>query len=339
MKKIFIFLLSTIFAQFSYSMDGDISIDLKCKYHSPRYSHVVLIDNRQSNQYLGYVQTGMFNKRKILFYKGNFHNDLINLFKNEEKQGDTLVLILDKIYLKEKTQFANELGFIEYKLSMYASTNDGSFRCILNKNETKELKAFDITKTLKKGFNDLFCEFSSYASQAPNYDNDTRYTYSEVLHLDSVEKLKIPMYNNFEIKKGLYENFSQFQINQPNIRDIIIDNSGNKTKVFYIDHHTKKKVRLDPNNIYAVSDGISLLKSTLYGFSKIKKEGNDFYYNDYLDENNPDMGAYTFGYILGGPIVASSLLYAKESALYKIKIDYKTGEAIPIKRSSEPELE
>ena len=147
------------------------------------------------------------------------------------------------------------------------------------------------------------------------------------------------MYNNFEIKKGLYENFSQFQINQPNIRDIIIDNSGNKTKVFYIDHHTKKKVRLDPNNIYAVSDGISLLKSTLYGFSKIKKEGNDFYYNDYLDENNPDMGAYTFGYILGGPIVASSLLYAKESALYKIKIDYKTGEAIPIKRSSEPELE
>lgn len=311
-------------------MKGDISLDPKCKYPHSRYAHLVLIDNRQSNQYLGFIQSGLLNAKKTLFYDGDFKKDLTNLFVNGDKEGDTLILIIDKIYLSEKTRFADELGFIQYKMRMYASSNDGVFRSIFDKSETKELKAFDISKTLKKGFSDLFCEMTTIASQSPNFIDYNKYTFAEINNLDNIAKSKIPIYNDESFKKGIYVDFEQFRLNLPNYKEIIIEDNGNKIKVFGIDNYTNKKVRISPEGIYAISDGTTLLKSTTGGFVHLKKENTDFYYEDLLNESNPDMGFIMFGLV--GAAIASSTSNAHGSSYFKMKIDYKTGDPIPIQK-------
>jgi hypothetical protein len=102
--------------------------------------------------------------------------------------------------------------------------------------------------------------------------------------------------------------------------------------VFEYDKEREENVEVSTKNIYAVSDGYTVLKATANGFYKMYKENSDFYYigktsyTPNVDESRVAMNQIAFGFI------GASIALEKERKrhFFKLKIGYLNGNSIPV---------
>lgn len=313
-----------------------LQLSYNCLTNKRGFTKVDVIDKRISNQTLGFIQLGAFNRVIPLEFPGSLPDSIAKYFLEEDnnKQRE-LTILLYELYVSEKTEVFTETGRLKLSMRLFAKEYQEKYTEILSIDSIYMINSSaDVTTRLLHSISTHLCEISTMAKEIDSFENPNGISYSmeELQSLDSLEKMQIPMYNVTKYNSGIFMNYEQFKNNTPDSSMIKIDTrESKKIKVFKYTNGKKKK--LDCKTVYAVSDGNTLLKATSIGFYKLQKVGDDFYYTgqtSFSYANNVAMGSLAFGLI--GVAIASNV-QKPGNELYRFRINYLKGNSIPLSKA------
>lgn len=331
--------LVLVASTFSYGQVQSLDL-LPCNPSKKTFATVRVIDKRPGVQMIGFVQKGGFNRLAEVTFNGSLADSIGQFFVNKNSvnssNGKELVVILNEFFLSEKTEALSETGRFKLSIRLF-STSDEKFRELIHIDSLYEFNAMDVTKRLLRSVSERLCEIARKATDLDatlKAKDSVLYSFNDLLAIDSLDKSKIPIYTTSHIKAGIYKNFEQFKANSPDSVAIYIEALNSKNiKVFSWDKQKNKRFRISNESIYAVCDGVMLVRANSRGFFEMKKEGNDFFYigqTSTSSTSNVAMWGAAFGLI--GAAIASGA--ERNTTLHKFKISYLKGNSIPISKAS-----
>ncbi len=251
-----------------------------------------------------------------------------------------MVLMLNELFMHE---IDNGSGRLKLSLRLFREMDEGKFVEFLTVDSVYSPRGFDVTKKLLRMVNEQFCLIARRAAEMKSIPDSTQigYSLSELYKLDSLEKLDIPIYVADKPKPGIYKDYQHFKMNTPNIStEMLIDTSNvKKLKVYRIFKAKNRKVQLENEGVYAVSDGNIMVKVSSAGeYYLMKKENSDFYYERsgaYISQGNLGMVPFYAGGAVGGAVGAMIVIGANgaigpQVQRYIFKINHRRGNSIPI---------
>ena len=181
--------------------------------------------------------------------------------------------------------------------------------------------AAEFPSVLSQEGNQVIDDFIAKAILLPATDAVV-YSYDDLVHIDSVEKRRIPVYNTNTYKEGLYGTYSSFMNQQPDVKGEVKEKSDGKLSVRILDPKWE-----DPKglvHIFAVVyKGIPYVV-THYGDYPLQKLNDDFYFNGKLRVTAATDGK-------AGVDVSSGLMGivpTADKADYRVLLDHTSGEFI-----------
>lgn len=337
MKHTLYLILSAIaYGHYSFAQDQYLGFDFTCSSKQARNS-IVSIDRRTNPQLLGCMLIKGYSGLANVRFKGALADSIGIFFASQPTdQDEERVLILENFFLNCGS---NPTKLI-LSVRLYSQVSKDNYVPVCSIDSIYQLSGDPFGR-----ISELFCDISNLADKAvTKATSDIAFvTRDELNHLDSLEKLTIPMYVSTKPASGIYKDYAHFKMNQPDIStDIFI--TVTKKGVVEVDRAykgKKKRVKLDPTGIYAVSDGDRILKVMSSGeYFEIVKRGFDFYYDRpgyFYDQPNTFSPYYFPG---GGRIgtTGSGDLTIRIGGpkqidivpIYRFKINYKKGSSIPI---------
>ncbi|MFN0188598.1 MAG: hypothetical protein ACKVQV_07845 [Bacteroidia bacterium] len=333
-----IFLLN---ATISQAQESTLVLSNKCTKGISPFTKVNGIDRRFPEKELGFVLTGWLNNNSKVSFKGNFIDSLSRFFLNKDvslANDNEISIILYDFSLSEKAEEMKNI--VSFKLSMrvFKKIEESRFEEIFSIDTLYRMSSStDLTKKLLKSVNEHLCEVAVELNKVENLraENKPSYTVSELQILDSIEKMKTPIYITDKYKPGIYYDFNQFKNNSPDTTTVYIDSiHTDKIRVMTWSEEKEKNVLLDNKSVYAVCDGNFLLKATRMGFYDMKKEGSDFYffgqvepkYSNKSNRVSPVIGSgVSMGVGIGVALISNAI-----PLLNNYKINYRTGNPIQV---------
>ena len=291
---------------------------------------------------MGFVQTGIFNENSPVNFKGDFIEGLCNFFQSKEvglTPENEISIILYDLSLSEKAEEMWDVGSLKLTMRIFKKFEENKYEELYSIDSVYRMKSStDLTKKLLKSVSEHLCEV---AVELKKYDNlhtrnGTSYTFEELQILDSLERMKIPIYVTDNFKPGIYYDYNQFKNNSPDTTSIYIDSiHTDKIRVMVWSDEKGKNVELDSKTVYAVHDGNFLLKATKMGFYELKREGLDFYFFGQIapkftikgNTMTPDLGSGIGGMGPGIGVVFSSTQIPVSN---NFRINYRTGNPIQV---------
>lgn len=336
-----VFLLNTNISQ---AQESTFVLSNKCAKGISTFTKANVIDRRATNKTFGFVQTGIFNVNSPVHFKGNFTESLSNFFQSKEVSptiDNEISIILYDLSLSEKAEEMWDVGSFKLTMRIFKKFEGNKYEELYSIDSVYRMKSStDLTKKLLKSVSEHLCEV---AVELKKYDNlhtrnGTSYTFEELQILDSLERMKIPMFVTNNFKPGIYYDYSQFKNNSPDTTTIYIDSiQTDKIRVMVWSKEQGKNVELDSKTVYAVCDGNFLLKATRMGFYDLKREGLDFYFFGQTDPKylnsgnnvNPIIGSGVGG---GGIGIGVRIISPSNQVplLNNFKINYRTGNPIQV---------
>lgn len=325
----------------SPAQESTLVLSNKCAKGISSFTKVNGIDHRLTNKTLGFVQTGMFNVNSPVNFKGNFMEGFCNFFQSKEVSPTTeneIAIILYDLSLSEKAEEMWDVGSIKLTMRIFKKFEENKYEELYSIDSVYRMKwSTDLTKKLLKSVSEHLCEVAVELEKVDNLHtrNRTAYTFDELQILDSLERMKIPIYITDNFKSGIYYDYNQFKNNSPDTTTIYIDSIHvDKIRVMVWSEEKGKNVELDNKTVYAVCDGNFLLKATRMGFYELKREGLDFYffgqiepkYSNKSNRVSPVIGS-------GGGIgvgIGVALISNPIPLLNNFKINYRTGNPIQV---------
>lgn len=148
------------------------------------------------------------------------------------------------------------------------------------------------------------------------------YNYNDLVHIDSVEKRKIPVYNASTYTEGLYGTYNAFMNQRPDVRGEVKEKSDGKLSIRILDPKWEDPKGL--THIFAVVyKGVPYVV-THYGDYPLQKQNDDFYFTGKLRVTPATDGK-------AGVDVSSGLmgiLPSADKADYRVLLDHTSGEFI-----------
>jgi len=148
------------------------------------------------------------------------------------------------------------------------------------------------------------------------------YKYDDLVHIDSVEKRKIPVYNASTYTEGLYGTYNAFMNQRPDVRGEVKEKSDGKLSIRILDPKWEDPKGL--THIFAVVyKGVPYVV-THYGDYPLQKQNDDFYFTGKLRVTPATDGK-------AGVDVSSGLmgiLPSADKADYRVLLDHTSGEFI-----------
>jgi len=296
-------------------------------YRSFRY-----IDSRPDTADLGFVQTGFFNRRGTVIAKTPLAKQLTGLFNaiadTAGKQPE-LIFQLWQCSFVEITAGMSEKGFFSLRAGLY-SNSGGNCREIRLIDTIFVLKsAIDVTQDLLRAGRQAMSDFLT--------DNVTRegtgaiFSYHDVLHIDSVEKRKIMLYNTATYVDGLYLNYKSF-MNQTPDKKVTLDGDDLNQATIKATGENGKPQKVKATKVYAIVYKGQPYVATRGVYYQLKKENDDFVFTgkEQVSAGNGDVIAAT---VMFG--VLGSLLTSNTEATFEMKIDHLSGRFIRLKEIPE----
>jgi hypothetical protein len=340
MKGCLLIILYFLFPFYSLSQ-VNLEFSYKQKPIITRFNSVKVINNRDANSFYGFVQKGLSNRKEFVTFNGTFNDSIAYFFLTNSIPGKELVMILDDFNLSEKTEQHSETGRFKLSLRFFENVESNKYVEIFSIDTAYEFNSMDVTKHLLNEPTNRFNEISTIINKITNPISDIKYSYSELLKIDSIEKMKIPVYSAFNVAEGVYRTFEQFSKNNPDTLKYKIDEEeSGKIKVFEVTKNRKGKLKfkkLEPVELYSFTFNGKLFKANSMGFFEMYKQGFDFYYNgqtSFTVSQSKDFDS--FNYFLTGGIAGSlagslahDIHYKKNNSDYfTFKINYKKGNSI-----------
>ena len=148
------------------------------------------------------------------------------------------------------------------------------------------------------------------------------YKYDDLVHIDSVEKRKIPVYNTSTYTEGLYGTYNAFMNQRPDVWGEVKEKSDGKLSIRILDPKWEDPKGL--THIFAVVyKGVPYVV-THYGDYPLQKQNDDFYFTGKLRVTPATDGK-------AGVDVSSGLmgiLPSADKADYRVLLDHTSGEFI-----------
>ena len=174
-------------------------------------------------------------------------------------------------------------GRLKLSLRFFSRIDSGDFTELLNVDSIYNYKKLQLTKKNIHILNDEICAIAKDVNAAHKdiKINKLKYSFEQLLKLDSLEHLTIPIYTRSAPTMGIYKDYAHFKLSTPNDNsEIIVDTSNSKAiKVYKIYKAKNRKIKLESEGIYAVSNGDKLYKATSHQFYEIKKDDKGFFYD------------------------------------------------------------
>ncbi|ADB41954.1 hypothetical protein Slin_5992 [Spirosoma linguale DSM 74] len=314
----------------------ELALDFSCKEKSQGFQSVKVIDTRSQNQFLGTVQNGAFNTSTEIVCMGL--TDSLAAYFTGSTLNTPLVITLNEFFVNELRGSTSEIGRFRLAARFFTANAPDQYNELITIDTIYTTKGGDVTKKLLRSVSEQFCvlaqQVTSLARQKTLSDTAT-YSYQDLLTLDSLEKMKLPMYRDNQPKAGIYRNFRQFVMNEPEPAvELTIEERKNMTLVYALNEKRKKKVKLLPEGLFAVSDGTILLRATGLGFYKMVKKGSDFYYwrprQSYSSSVPVPLMGMGYGAV-GGLIAGAMQAASKEDNRWLLqKVNHRRGNSVPV---------
>lgn len=175
------------------------------------------------------------------------------------------------------------------------------------------------------------CEHVLYNFLAKNIGSapaeGVSYSMDDLLHIDSLEKRQIPVYNSPAYVDGLYGTYEAFKVQQPDLQgEVKTHDDGTPSAIKVADRHWKEK----HDHIYAlVYKGVPYMVTHL-GIWPLQKDGDELYFTGRLRTaiTDGERGAASF---MVGMIGEAAVASAGDRLVCKSMIDHQNGEFIHLK--------
>lgn len=291
------------------------------------YNRISFIDSRFDTLSVGIIQRGLFNEKVKQIPKPSFStqvNDVLNALIDSSAKDGELVLHIRQFNFAEITSSFSERGYCYIRAELF-SKNEGQYKILSRIDSVVIVKATDVTiQLLKKSSQALssFIENNLLKSSA----DSIYYSLNDIIKIDSIEKIKIPVYNTSVYKDGLYKTFSAFS-NQVPDNQITAKIKGENISNIKIASDSGEST-ISKKDIYAIVYlGIPYI-STEFGYYPLKKIESDFYFTGKAKTtaNSGDVVAASIFFGLIGGLIASNT-----NAIFEMKIDHLSGGFIRLK--------
>jgi hypothetical protein len=337
MKNIVYLIVTTLsYTHSSYGQNQYLNLDFTCGGKQAEYS-ILSIDRRSNTQLLGYLPVKGHSGLAGIQFRGALADSIGNFFSNQSTSySRSGVLILENFFLNGASNPAKLI----LSMRFYSETSEGKYIPICVIDTIYRLHARDPFAQISE----QFCEISKQVrAKVTKPTRDLALvSRNDLNHLDSLEKLNIPMYVADKPASGIYKDYAHFKMNNPDINTEIFITVSKKGMI-EVDRTYKdknKKVKLDPADVYAVSDGNRILKVTSSGeYFEMFKHGFDFYYDrpGYFHDEPDNFPPY---YFPGGGRIGITQLgdlairiggskQINVAPVYRFKINYKKGNSVP----------
>jgi hypothetical protein len=318
-----IFLLLACPGLFSQTRSEDFEINLpEQKVQNSLYKTLKYIDSRYDTTYMGIVQLGAFNRKAKVIPKIPFSTQLTNVINamadSTAKDGE-LLLQLRQFNFAEITGAVSEKGYCYIRASLYSNKN-GSYQKISSIDTVILVKSMDVTRAMLRNGSKTITDFIATNLLQETTDSNY-YSYDNIVHIDSIEKRKIIVYNTPAYTDGLYATFNSF-LNQTPDKPIIVEMKGEKISSVKTPDENGKKVNIKARDIYSIVYKGQPFIATTYGYYPLQKLNDDFFFTGKakVTANTGDVVVASLFFGIIGGLIASDA-----EATFEMKIDHING--------------
>jgi hypothetical protein len=347
MKKILLcFLVVIFFSNSLFASDESYRISLPIEgFHLSLDGYYVenVINAMDEDTLIGFVQTGMFNARRVATFTTTIADEIGRVLKAglASSPGAVPLLIrINKLEIFEITNSSKENAFAELNISFFRSEG------------TKKVWMYDAGTMVRQGGLDVthshpanilkairICFEKFKMNLRGHYSYEKEISAVEINHNPVADPSGYPIFNNKTIPRGLFRTFEDFRDCRPDtaFRFTVKYAENKDTSV-----HKARLILPDlvsPIDMWGFSDGESIyMKITNKDFYKLFREPGSFS-SHVARKDFPDLGmAYISAGILGG-LIGVAIVAAVSSASYnpaelgEFRVDFSYGTLVPRKHS------
>ena len=283
------------------------------------YKTIIFFDSRQDTT-IGTYLTGPDNKTVKLVLKATAQSQLVNILNAYTDAGSGNGAILFQL---KRFSFAEpaRTRYCYLSAAIYALKDAGYVKLASLDTTLVITFAAEFTSVLAQEGSQVIDDFIAKAILLPATDAVV-YSYDDLVHMDSVEKRRIPVYNTNSYTEGLYGTYNAFMNQRPDVRGEVKEKSDGKLSIRILDPKWE-----DPKglvHIFAVVyKGVPYVV-THYGDYPLQKQNDDFYFTGKLRVTPATDGK-------AGVDVSSGLmgiLPSADKADYRVLLDHTSGEFI-----------
>ncbi|PXV69231.1 hypothetical protein CLV62_101500 [Dysgonomonas alginatilytica] len=303
------------------------------------YNKFEFIDSRSFNDYLGFVQTSIFNFVTAVIEEPSLEKQLNSVFQQittQNAQKGTLVFQLRRLYFSEITKNTSETGYCHIRYNLYEK-KDNRYYFISMLDTLVTVKAMDVTgKLLSKASNTIVSHIANNLTQQA--DPKRSYSMVDVLNINYFEKGDLKLYGITQLKDGLYKDFKTFANQTPKeykIEPYFEDSLLVSFKA--TDIKTNKQIKFKADDVYAlVINGQAYVSNYKCYVPIFKKDGEYQFINKGTIRNstffhtvgiqNPDK-KFNLGKYLTAPVTLDKNRIVDHPIT--MTIDHLNGEYIP----------
>lgn len=298
------------------------------------YNSIEVLDSRPDTTFFGIVQRGAFNRKARVIASPDIKVQIQNTFRlltDSSAENKSLLLQLRQFNFAELTGATSERGYCYLKMELYEKKDDSYYR-IARTDTVLFTKAMDVTNlNFRKGSATIINFISQNLMQKGEPGNS--FSFDELNHIDSIEKSKLPLYTTGLLKDGVYYSYDAFKNQAP---DTVVKLEPKEDKMvtqFRAIDNNGKKIKLKTNETYAiVTDGQPYI-ATGFGFYKLNKKDDDFYFIGKAKVTANTGEVLAAGFFFG---IIGSLIASDASAEFEMKIDHTNGGFIRIREIKRP---
>lgn len=298
------------------------------------YNNIEFLDGREDTSHLGIVQLGAFNRKAKVVPAQSLGSQITNIFNqliDPSARDGELLFYLRQLSFAEITGATSEKGYCYLRAVLFAKQN-GAYKEVSKVDTVVFVKSMDVTRALFRNGSKAINEFISASLTVPASDPQL-YSYADIIKLDSLEKRRLAAYNTDKFADGVYQTYSAFSKQLPDVTDINVKTNKNGfPESVRAANAEGKGEKIKAKDIYALVYKGKPYIATDYGYYPLNKEEDDFYFTGKAKVQPSTasvVAASAFFGILGGLLVS-----ATSDALFEMKIDHASGGFIRLREVS-----
>ena len=332
MYKTCVFLLFVLL--FGVRANGQNVVDFKldepkAKVNGNLYHNLKILDLRTDTTSIGFVKTGFFDRKGSVIPKIPLATQLNQYFyKIADTAGKTgdLVLLLRRDRMEVLTIGSRDYGNFSFRANLYSLKN-GAYRQIASIDTLRMVSSLmtvtgPLLDTGKKFMESFISDHIAVAPSGATYSN------YDILHVDSIEKRAIKLYNTPTYADGVYLTYRSF-MNQVPDKQVTVEPADVNYGVVKTVGANGNTQKIKPQKVYALVYRGQPYISSRGTYYPLKKDQDDFYFT----------GAVQVGSGVGNIVLVSefgmlgALLGSGGSeATFYVKLDHLNGGFIQIKK-------
>lgn len=293
------------------------------KVSASLYRTIRLMDIREDTSNLGVIQKGAFNKQVKVIPEIPLEQQFQNLVAaaNPSTAGDgELLLLLREFRFAEITKAMSEFGYCHFRASLFARSESGYAR-LQSIDTVVVIRAMDVTKKVLREGSEAIRNFIT-RELASSVTTDIVVPEDQLLSIDSLEKLRIPLYTSDTYKDGVYYNYASFARQEPDETGVkALFDKKNRFQGITYQNNKGQDVELKNHFYYAfVYQGKAWISGEFTCYP-LEKRGMDFFFTGKVkNASSADVAAASLFFGIIGGLMASSA-----TAQFELKIDHLSG--------------